>query len=38
MKDILSDTILLLPPKDFDYDKLQEETEAMKKKEEERKL
>lgn len=26
MKQILSDTILLLPPKDFDYEKLHEET------------
>jgi hypothetical protein len=38
MKNILSDTVLLVPPKDFDYDKLQEQTEALKKKEEERKL
>ena len=26
MKQILSDAILLLPPKDFDYEKLHEET------------
>lgn len=32
MKQILADTVLLLPPKDFDYDKLQEETETAKKK------
>ena len=38
MKQILQDTVKLEPPKDFDYNKLEEENEAAKRREEERKI
>ncbi len=38
MKEILGDTLLLVPPNDFDYNKLEEENEAAKKREEDKKI
>ena len=38
MKEILSDTLELVPPKDFDYTKLEEENEAAKRRDEEKKI
>jgi hypothetical protein len=38
MKQLLDDTILLVPPKDFDYDKHEEENEAAKRRDEEKKI
>lgn len=38
MKGILKDVVELVPPKDFDYKKYEEETELSKRKEERRKI
>lgn len=34
MKEILSETVELIPPKDYDYTKIEEEIEAARKREE----